>query len=236
MHHETIHQTIMKLLTQALLAAPLTLLASTLVSVPAQAADLTFATKVEAYNPGFATYDGSKTVVANDRDNPTEALGAFNVPTGDVYNSGNNKFLSLGLGGSAIFSFGTLFQNQVRLWETTWGYKSSQEAYDEEVEVYVSKNLNDWSFVKLVKNIADGAYNTKTGTVVNLPVGEIYQYVKLVDKSAQVRDRDGWDVSAIAVEAAPSAAAAPEPTTMAGLALAGAGLTAYRRRFKAAKS
>lgn len=108
----------MKLLAQALIAAPLTLLATTLVNVPAQANGLTFATKVEVYNAGFATY----------------------------------------------------------------------------------------------------------------------QYVKLVDKSAQVRDRDGWDVSAIAVEAAPAAAAAPEPTTMAGLALAGAGLTAYRRRFKAAKS
>jgi hypothetical protein len=43
-------------------------------------------------------------------------------------------------------------------------------------------------------------------------------------------------VSAIAVEAAPSAAAVPEPTTMAGLALAGAGMTAYRRRLKAKKS
>lgn len=225
----------MKTPTRAFIAAPIALLTVALANAPSHANGLTFATKVESYNAGFATYNGKVTAVANDRDNPAEALGAFNVPTGEVYASGNQKFLSLGLGGSAIFSFGTLFQNEIRLWETTWGFKSNQNSYDEQVEVYVGNNLNDWTFVSLVKNIADGAYNTKTGTAVQLAAGQTYQYVKLVDKSARVADRDGWDVSAIAVQAAPSSAAAvPEPTTMAGIALAGAGLTAIRRR-KAAK-
>jgi len=221
----------MKSFTSALAIFPLALTTVALASAPSYASSLTFASTVEAYNAGFATYGGKTTTISNDRDNPNEALGTFNVPTGEVYNSGNQKFLSLGLGGSAIFSFGTLFQNEVRLWETTWGYKAGQSAYDEQVEVYVGKNLNDWTFVSLVKNIADGAYNTKIGTSVKLAAGETYQYVKLVDKSAQAKDRDGWDVSAIAVEAAPiSAAGAPEPTTMAGIALAGAGFTAIRCR------
>lgn len=220
----------MKTFTSALIGAPVALLTIAFASMPAHASSLTFATKVESYNTGFATYGGKVTTVANDRDNPEEALGAFKTPTGEVHASGNQKFLSLGLGGSAIFSFGTLFQNEVRLWETTWGAKSKQSDYDEQVEVYVGKSLDDWTFVSLVKNIADGTYNTKQGTAVKLAAGEIYQYVKLVDKSARVNDRDGWDVSAIAVEAAPAAAAVPEPTTMAGIALAGAGFTAIRRR------
>jgi hypothetical protein len=223
----------MKSVTSVFFAAPLALVATVVFNDPSQAQSLTFANKVESYNAGYATYGGRRTTVEDGRDNPEEALGAFNVPTGNVYNSGNQKFLSLGLGGSAVFSFGTLFQNQVRLWETTWGFKSGQNAYDEQVDVYVGNSLDNWTFAKTVKNIADGAYNTKTGTVVNLAQGETYQYVKLVDKSARVRDRDGWDISAIAVESATSSSAAvPEPATMAGMALASLGMTIVRRKAK----
>ncbi len=207
----------------SLLVGSVALLA-TLGTLPAHAAGLTYATKVDSYTKGTGSVNGQ---IADDRDNPEEALGALSA----TYNPGNNnKFLSLGVGGQATFSFGTLFRNQVKLWETTWGTYTQQSGYDEQVDVYAQTQSGSWDFISRVKNIADGAYK-KDGASITLAAGKVYQALRLVDKSATGSGRDGWDVAAIAVEAVPSqAAAVPEPTTMTGLALAGSGLLAARRR------
>jgi hypothetical protein len=228
-----------------------TVFLATVATLPAHAAGLTFATSVDSYTKGEATGVVGKVAGKNvigivdidgGRDNVSEALGAPVFPSDkEVYDSKNDKFLSLGLGGEAIFSFGTLFRNEVRLWETTWGAKSKQSDYDEQVDVYAQTVSGDWEFVRRVRNIADNAYNDKAGTKLTLAAGKIYQKLKLVDQSAKfdnknnlLNGRDGWDVAAIAVEGVPTqAAAVPEPTTMAGLAMAGSGLLAARRRRQA---
>jgi hypothetical protein len=216
--------------TTTLFALSATLLAL-LFTLPARAGGLTFATSVDSYTKGTS---GTRGQIADDRDNLVEALGAPGEPGTAYKPSSNNKFLSLGLGGEAIFSFGTLFRNKVQLWETTWGTYSNQSGYDEQVDVYAqSVGSSDWELLRRVRNIADGAYKAE-GASIALTAGKVYQKLKLVDKSAVAGGRDGWDVAAIGVEGVSSAEAVPEPTTMAGLALAGSGFLAARRRRAAA--
>jgi hypothetical protein len=206
----------MKRIAQLALATPAALLATALTTLPALANSLTYATRVESYTPGSGS-------IAADRTITSEALGAPQL------SSRNNDFLSLGFGGEAVFSFNTLFSNQVTVWETTWGNYSRQSSYDERVKVYVGNDLNSgWKYIGTILNIEDGAYNSPNGFTLQIGDTNTYQYVRLVDDSPFVRDRDGFDVNAVAVQSA----AVPEPTTMAGLAIAGGGMVLARRRRK----
>ncbi|MDF0553777.1 PEP-CTERM sorting domain-containing protein [Kamptonema sp. UHCC 0994] len=203
----------MKTTIKAAIALPFSLALTALVAAPSLAGSLTFATNVEQFNEGVGIKEAFRRNTAN-------ALGA---PQLNAYSS-TKDFLSLGVGGSAIFSFGTQFTNKLTLWETTWGDKNGkQSAYDEQVEIFASNSLDGtWTRLGLIKNIADGAYNTAEGA--SLSFDGVFQYLKLVDKSAAGSDRDGFDVNGIGVQAV------PEPFTIAGMALGASGMIAARRR------
>ncbi|WP_449420274.1 PEP-CTERM sorting domain-containing protein [Phormidium nigroviride] len=203
----------MKTTLKSAIAIPFSLALTALVAAPSLAGSLTFATNVEEFNEGIGIKEAYRRNAAN-------ALGA---PQLNAYSS-TKDFLSLGVGGSAIFSFGTQFTNKVTLWETTWGDKNGrQSAYDEQVEIFASNSLDGaWTRLGLIKNIADGAYNTAEGA--SLSFEGVFQYLKLVDKSAAGSDRDGFDVNGIGVESV------PEPFTIAGMVLGASGMIAARRR------
>ncbi|OCQ99277.1 PEP-CTERM domain protein [Oscillatoriales cyanobacterium USR001] len=203
----------MKTTIKSAIALSVSLALTTLVASPSRAGSIIFANQVEQFNEGVGIKDSYRRNTAN-------ALGA---PQLNAYSS-NKDFLSLGVGGSAIFSFGQKFTNKVTLWETTWGdYKGKQSGYDEQVEIFASNSLNGvWTRLGLIKNISDGAYNTAAGA--SLSFTGVFQYLKLVDKSASGRDRDGFDVNGIATESV------PEPFTIAGMALGASGMIAARRR------
>lgn len=205
----------MKTTLKSAIAIPFSLALTALVAAPSLAGSLTFATNVEEFNEGVGIQEAYRRNTAN-------ALGA---PQLNAYSS-TKDFLSLGVGGSAIFSFGTQFTNKVTLWETTWGDKNGrQSAYDEQVEVFASNSLDGvWTRLGLIKNIEDGAYNTAAGA--SLTFDGIFQYLKLVDKSAAGSDRDGFDVNGIGVESV------PEPFTIAGMVVGASGIIAARRRTK----
>ncbi|MEM8642253.1 MAG: PEP-CTERM sorting domain-containing protein [Cyanobacteria bacterium P01_G01_bin.54] len=191
-----------------------------------------FATKTEAYNPGSGN-------IADYRRDVTNALGA---PQADR----TKDFLSLGMGGSAIFSFASAdntsgyFSGSVTVWETTWGSKSHQGQYDERIEVFVGNdlgNVDNWLSIGEIWNIRDKAFDTNqsdglAGAGATLEIGneELYQYVRVVDLSQ--KRADGFDVNAIAVNpAAAPTEAVPEPATLIGglLALGGGAMLKKRR-------
>jgi len=143
-----------------------------------------------------------------------------NVGTADRYNPNNalgdstKDFLSLGLGGYAVFSFGIDFTDTASLTEVTWGSDISH--YVENATVYVAQsystgasgsidfsNLSDWTKVADISN-QDGPTIT-----LDLPEG-IWTYLAVVDTSTQPEKekRDGIDIDTVAV------LPVPEPATM----------------------
>jgi hypothetical protein len=191
-----------------------------------------FATGTEAYNPGTGN-------IANYRQDVTNAWGA---PQADK----TKDFLSLGMGGSAIFSFASAentegyFSGSVTVWETTWGNQSQQSQYDERIELFVGNDLNDvenWLSIGEIWNIRDKAFDTNqqdglAGAGATLSIGNdnLYKFVQVVDLSQ--KQADGFDVNAIAVNpaAAPSQEV-PEPATIIGSLFAlGGGVIAKKRR------
>ncbi|MGL5083442.1 MAG: PEP-CTERM sorting domain-containing protein [Microcoleaceae cyanobacterium] len=210
----------MKRIWQIALTIPVSLATPVFMTLPTDAA--TFATQVEYYQEGAGIVDAY-------RRETDHALGA---PQADK----TEDFLSLGLGGWAIFGFDTLFSKQVTLWETTWGQKKNQNAYDEQVQVYVGSDLDftpgnlaetlgngNWLDLGIVKNIADGAYDTdqnndsaESGATLNIGNNAPYQYVLLVDQSENSLGRDGFDVNAIAVTSE-RGVGVPEPSNTISL-------------------
>lgn len=202
----------MKTSLKAAFVLPISLVITALTAVPSMAASLTYATKVEFY-------DNKGTSMENYRKDTDNALGA---PQLDPSNNSNKDFLSLGIGGEAIFSFGKLFSGQVTLWETTWGNYTKQSGYDEKVQVLVGNSLdgNNWLDIGTIQNIADNAYKNSLGATLNINNNNTYKYVKLIDKSQNLTGRDGFDVNAIAVMGV-DAASVPEPTSALALLAVG---------------
>lgn len=195
---------------------------------PAQAQQ--YATNVEFYAPGQGNIAGYRQTEAN-------ALGA---PQADA----TPDFLSLGMGGSAIFSFATeenlegYFQGSITVWETTWGHKSNQNSYDERIAISVGNDLNDvanWLQVGEIWNIRDRAYDDNQrdglagpGATIQIGNDNLYKYVLVQDLSKQ--RGDGFDVNAIAVNPAQqSPESVPEPATLLG-GLAAMSMMAKLRR------
>ncbi|MFB2934350.1 PEP-CTERM sorting domain-containing protein [Aerosakkonemataceae cyanobacterium BLCC-F154] len=193
---------------KAAFAIPVSLFVTALAAVPSIAGTLTYATKVESY-------DNKGTSMDDYREDTSNALGA---PQLDANNNSNQDFLSLGIKGEAIFSFGTLFSGQVTLWETTWGNHTQQSQYDEKVKVFVGNYLsgNDWLEIGTIANIANNAFKNPLGASLEINNNNTYKYVKLVDNSPGGSGRDGFDVNAIAVMGI-DAASIPEPTSTLGL-------------------
>lgn len=162
---------------------------------PAASAATVFVTQVVEYNEGAGITQAPRRETAN-------AIGA---PDG--------KFLSLGLGGSAIFSFGTAFRSTVTLTEVTFGNRAG---HFERVQLFGLKTL--------------GGPATFLGTVTNaaatatLDFMGIFRFLKVVDTSPVRPSRDGFDIDSISV------AAIPVPAAGGLLALGLLGLAGMRRR------
>lgn len=163
---------------------------------------------------------GATTVMAptntTNRADLGNALGASNA-----YNAGNGVFggfYSLGIGGSADFGFGTRFGAPGTVVEVTAGTRSQ---HVERVSVFAFNVLTSaWDALGSISNQGS---NTLT-LAIPLPLGAVYDKLRLTDTSPFVAGRDGFDIDSISVTAVPLPAG--------GLLLLGAlgGLAALRRR------
>lgn len=145
------------------------------------------ATSVVSYNPV-----GN---IAANRKNSSKALGQ---PDGEPVNESNIKFTTLGFGGEIVLKLDSPVKNVVgpdlRIWETTGGNMSYYQ-YQEESDVYVSKDGINWVYAGHVMNDND---NEEFGLVDIGPLEEAL-YVKIIDQSPFFNEagRDGFDVDAV---------------------------------------
>lgn len=171
--------------------------AATALSAGAASAATIWATGVVWSGGGVS--DGTPNAsVRNDLDN---ALGAP-----------DDAFLSLGVGGSATFTFGQPFTANGVIFEVTWG---SRGGHVESADIYL-----------------DGVYFTgitnQGATQDSLPIhlsfaGGPFTTLTITDTSSASGGRDGFDINAVGVS--------PIPVPAAGLLLAGglAALGAQRK-------
>lgn len=179
---------------------------SIVATAPASSAAVLYATSVDSITPG--------TGVVPPRDVAANALGA---PDG--------KFLSLGIGGSAVFSFGRNFQAPGSMIEVTWGNRSR---YIETADVFGLAAGG-------VRTLLGQLINTTNGGVIALNFAGVFDQLEVVDTSTdpmdprEARARDGWDIDSISVTPAPI------PLPAGGVLLLSAlGGVALLRRRKAA--
>ncbi|MEL6555215.1 MAG: PEP-CTERM sorting domain-containing protein [Cyanobacteria bacterium J06621_11] len=201
----------------------------------------------QLYATDVVYYDNNNTSMGSYRKDTSNALGDPNLTSDSESGySGNKDFLSLGLGGRAVFNFGQDFAGEVSIWETTWGKKSQQSSYDERVDIYygnfdsntdwdsLANDLSQWTNAGEILNIQDNAYNKAAGaTNAGFAPTGVFNHVLLVDKSQKKGGRDGFDVNAIAVQGVEKQEV-PEPLSVAGILFVGALSTQTLRKRKAA--
>lgn len=164
-------------------------------AAPAATAATVFATSVVEYNEGAGITEAARRITGN-------ALGA---PDG--------KFLSLGLGGSAIIDFGTAFRAAMTVTEVTFGNRAD---HVETMDIFgLATLVGPATFLGTVSNAAMTA---------TLDFAGIFRYLKVVDTSPAMPGRDGFDIDSISV------AAIPLPASGGLLALGLLGAAALRRR------
>jgi hypothetical protein len=176
----------------------LSALAALSVTASAATAATLYATGVDWTNNGTV---GS----SNDRNNPLNSLGA---PDG--------KFMSLGRGGQADFTFGQLFTGPGESYEITFGNRSS---YVETADVFAGY-LGAFQKVGSVNNAS------AAGIVFNF--SGFFDTLRLVDTTTFTGSPDGYDVDAVGVTPfGPNPAPSPVPLP-ASAVLLGAGLAGLR--------
>lgn len=147
--------------------------------------------------------------------------------------SSDNFFLSLGLGGLAVFDFGTDFNASAIVFETTYG---SRVSYPETANVYVANSSYDFAGL----NSGNGAavidpndftlvsgINNLTASTNLTGIDGLFRYVLVQDTTSGGPSTDGFDVNAVGV-----VAPVPEPSTLLLLGGGLSGLAWYRRRKK----
>lgn len=175
----------------------------------------TWASNVESFNQGLNDSNGA---VDPARSNPLLALGA-------PQNNNTINFVSLGKAGALVLSFGTMFHNEVVVWETTFPPIGN---HIENLAVYVGDGATagtaSFWFAGTVANGSDGSPISLAGA--HLASGlSAFKYIKLVDTTNYLSSTstDGFDVDAVGVQSIP----APGSAALAGL---GGLLIARRRR------
>lgn len=180
-----------------------------------------YATEIDSGRAGVAGsgFEATSQVHTNDRDEAGNALGAPDNGPGDV----EGGFFSLGLGGAAVFGFGTNFGLEANVFEVTFGCGGAQTSagtcnYSESVDVYAlagaytafdgAFGLSDLTALGFTKvgSIANGAANAPGGAT--LMIGGPFSYLALIDSSLSGAGRDGFDVDSIGVSAVPLPASA----------------------------
>lgn len=169
-------------------------------SAQTSSAAVIYATSVDVVNPGAG--------VAPPRNLTSSALGVA-----------DGKFLALGIGGDATFSFGQRFTAPGSIFEVTFGNRSR---HIETADIFgVNGNA-----VTLIGSVV----NTIGQGVIALAFSGTFDQLKIVDTSIDPgtdrKPRDGFDIDSIAVTPA------PVPLPAGGLLLLSAvgGVAALRRR------
>ena len=163
---------------------------------------------------------------------PSDSIARYNQAS--ALGAPDNTFLSLGLGGLAVFDFGSKFSAAAIIFETTYG---TRENYPESANVYVTDSSFDFSAL----NSGNGAATLSTtgftliGGITNLSesseldlstFGGPFRYILVEDTTNGGPSTDGFDVNAVGV------APVPEPATFILLGSGLAGLAFYRRKKK----
>jgi hypothetical protein len=169
-------------------------------SASSASASTTYATLVD-YNPVGT--------IAADRSVPSNALGPS-----------DGLFLSLGLTGSAVFSFGTDFTGPAAVVEVTNGNRSD---YLETAQVWGGTSY-DPGTNSLASFALLGVINNSLPTAILAFTG-IYKYLAIVDTSSGA-GRDGFDIDSVSVSAVPL----PAGVVLLGSGVALLGFVGRRRK------
>ena len=153
-------------------------------------------------------------------------------PTGarrDVRNAlggSDGTFLSLGFGGSAVFSFGQAFTGPASFLEITW---SERKGYLETARVFVGNLFDPKTSVFRDSDFTLVGDVTNASAASSLAFDGTWRYLALLDTSPRIKGRDGFDIDSVSVTTFPPAARlAPVPLPASGLLLIG-GLAALLR-------
>ena len=158
---------------------------------------------------------------------PERGVGAHALGAAD------GRFMSLGLGGAAVFGFAQAFTGPVHVEEVTFGARA---AHLETARVFVSNAFDAGAGVFDAASFLEIGAITNATAINALQVTGRWRYLALLDTSPRVAGRDGFDVDAVSVNFVPQdQAIASVPLPAAGLVLLGGlaalgGLGRSRRR------
>jgi hypothetical protein len=173
---------------------------------------------------------GGRVKMNSFRANTDNALGSS-----DKDNAGDKNFLSLGLGGYAIFDFGAEFAETVEVVETTWGNRGGYKEFAEvwvagsgfDFDAYVTGEgfpEDDFVFAGQIDNQdAQGYSAVDLAGLSDSP----FRYVAILDRTGG--NKDGFDVNAVGVSPV-QLNPTPEPGAFLLFGMGLAGLYAARRR------
>lgn len=153
--------------------------------------------------------------VAAERASGSSALGAP-----------DERFLSLGLGGAAVFSFGQMFTGPASVLEVTWGKRAG---YLETARVFVGNVFAAGTPVFNASDFTEIGAVTNADPLTSFAIEGTWRYLAFLDTSPQVRGRDGYDIDSVSVSTVPPSVEIPAiPLPASGLLLLG-GLIGFAR-------
>ncbi len=143
------------------------------------------------------------TSIPPDRNNQSLGLGAANFEPYDK----TSTFLSLGFGGSAVYSFGKVVQNvtghDLVIYEATLGNRTAEPRDIETAQIQVSQDRSNWKVVGTASSTShEGGPGIKKIDIASTGWPWI-GYVKITDKSsatnATYNAADAFDIDALGV-------------------------------------